>query len=86
MEPDDGSWTVPQKDKPDAVLVHACDAGPGVPAEVRDRMLQPFASRSRGGTGLGLAIVARVMAAHGGRATLTERPGWSTCATLEVPR
>ena len=43
-------------------------------------------SRSQGGTGLGLAIVARIAEAHGGRAALTERAGWRTCFTLEMPR
>ncbi len=66
-------------------LVHVCDAGPGVPADLRDRLFQPFVSRSAGGTGLGLAIVARIMEAHGGAARLVERAGWSTCVTLSLP-
>ncbi len=71
---------------PALVRLHVCDAGPGVPAELQDRIFQPFVSRSPGGTGLGLAIVARIMAAHGGTAGLTQRPGWSTCVTLAFPR
>ena len=67
------------------VMLHVCDAGPGVPVELRDRLFQPFVSRSPGGTGLGLAIVARVMQAHGGTARLTDRPGWNTCVTLTLP-
>ena len=67
------------------VMLHICDAGPGVPMELRDRLFQPFVSRSPGGTGLGLAIVARVMQAHGGTARLTNRPGWNTCVTLTLP-
>jgi len=65
--------------------IHVCDAGPGVPADLRDRLFQPFVSRSPGGTGLGLAIVLRIMEAHGGGARLTERRGWSTCVTLTLP-
>ncbi|SHM62416.1 sensor histidine kinase [Rhizobacter sp. OV335] len=70
----------------DALLLHVCDNGPGVPAEVRERLFEPFASRSPGGTGLGLAIVARVMSAHGGSVALTERAPWRTCFTLKFPR
>ena len=70
----------------DALLLHVCDNGPGVPAEVRERLFEPFASRSPGGTGLGLAIVARVMSAHGGSVALTERAPWRTCFTLSFPR
>jgi signal transduction histidine kinase len=69
----------------DALLLHVCDDGPGVPAEIRERLFEPFASRSPGGTGLGLAIVARVMSAHSGSVALTERPPWRTCFTLRFP-
>lgn len=67
------------------VRLHVCDDGPGVPADLRERVFEPFVSRSPGGTGLGLAIVARIAAAHGGEVALTERPGWSTCFTLTLP-
>jgi signal transduction histidine kinase len=70
---------------PKMVLLHVCDDGPGVPEDLRDRIFQPFVSRSAGGTGLGLAIVARIVAAHGGSVALTERAGWSTCVTLSLP-
>ncbi|WP_431286466.1 sensor histidine kinase [Roseateles chitinivorans] len=66
--------------------LHVCDDGAGVPQELRERLFEPFASRSPGGTGLGLAIVARIAEAHGGRAALTSRPPWTTCFTLELPR
>ncbi|WP_431262170.1 sensor histidine kinase [Roseateles chitinivorans] len=66
--------------------LHVCDDGAGVPPELRDRLFEPFASRSPGGTGLGLAIVARIAEAHGGRVALTVRPPWTTCFTLELPR
>ena len=70
----------------DSVRLHVCDNGAGIPADLRQRVFEPFASRSPGGTGLGLAIVARIMAAHGGTAAVTERPGWTTCLTLSFPR
>lgn len=67
------------------VALHVCDRGPGIPPDIRDRLFQPFVSRSPDGTGLGLAIVAKVMTAHGGRAVLGDRPGWTTCITLHFP-
>lgn len=67
------------------IKIHVCDDGPGIPADIRDTLFQPFVSRSPNGTGLGLAIVAKIMEAHGGRSELTERPGWSTCFTLSFP-
>ena len=43
------------------------DTGPGIPAEVRDRILQPFFTTKTQGTGLGLAIVARRVAESSGK-------------------
>lgn len=68
-----------------ATLIHVCDDGPGVPEDLKDRLFQPFISRSNEGTGLGLAIVAKIMTAHGGTAALGRRPGFSTCITLRFP-
>jgi signal transduction histidine kinase len=70
----------------EATLVHVCDDGPGVPEEIKDRLFQPFVSRSHEGTGLGLAIVAKIMAAHGGSISLGAREGFATCMTLRFPK
>lgn len=69
----------------DAVILHVCDDGQGVPEEIRGRLFEPFASRSPGGTGLGLAIVARIMSAHAGSVALADRAPWTTCFTLTFP-
>lgn len=71
--------------QPDAVMIHVCDDGPGIPEDIRASLFQPFISRSIGGTGLGLSIAAKVMAAHGGTIRLGDRPGWTTCFTLGFP-
>lgn len=68
-----------------ALRLLVADDGQGVPAELRERLFQPFVSRMPGGTGLGLAIVAKVMEAHGGAATLEPRPGWGSCFVLTLP-
>jgi signal transduction histidine kinase len=67
------------------VALHVCDRGAGIPDEIRETLFQPFVSRRPDGTGLGLAIVAKVMEAHGGSASLTDRAGWTTCFTLTFP-
>jgi protein-histidine pros-kinase len=73
------------------VHLTVADRGPGIPAEERARVLQPFvrleASRNRhtGGTGLGLAVVHDVARRHGGRVALHDRPGGGLQAELILP-
>jgi two-component system OmpR family sensor kinase len=75
--------------------VRVADQGPGIPAEARARVFEPFFrsdnSRSRdggsggGGAGLGLAIARRIAEMHAGRLDLTtSRPG-RTEFTLRLP-
>ena len=49
-----------------AASVRITDDGPGIPAEVRSRMFDPFVTTKPGGTGLGLPIVHRAIEAHRG--------------------
>ena len=43
------------------------DDGPGIPAVLQEKILQPFFTTKSQGTGLGLAIVARRVAEFGGK-------------------
>ncbi|MFN3543785.1 MAG: ATP-binding protein [Thiobacillus sp.] len=67
------------------------DRGPGIPAEAREAVFQPFvrleASRSvnTGGSGLGLAIVRQLATAQGWRVVFRDRPGGGLEAWLEIP-
>jgi signal transduction histidine kinase len=68
--------------------VHVSDRGPGVPPELRNRVVQRFwrADRRKGeGSGLGLAIVSRILAAHGGRLTVDDAPGGGARFSLRLP-
>jgi signal transduction histidine kinase len=48
------------------VVLRLADDGPGIPAQIRARLFQPFVTGSSDGTGLGLAITKRIVEAHGG--------------------
>jgi signal transduction histidine kinase len=62
--------------------IEICDDGPGIPADLRARLFDPFATGRPGGTGLGLAISRRIVERHGGALGLVDerRPG----ATFEL--
>jgi signal transduction histidine kinase len=49
------------------VQVDVIDDGPGVPADVVDKVFSPFFTTKPQGTGLGLAIVRKIVNAHDGR-------------------
>jgi signal transduction histidine kinase len=49
------------------VIVEVADDGPGVPADLTDKIFNPFFTTKVTGTGLGLAIVRKIVDAHDGR-------------------
>ncbi|PTQ07475.1 hypothetical protein CLG96_18240 [Sphingomonas oleivorans] len=49
------------------------DTGPGFPADIRDRALDPFVTTKPTGMGLGLAIVRSAVETHGGEIRLEDR-------------
>lgn len=64
--------------------VRVDDRGPGVPAELRDRIFEPFyrlpgASERTGGVGLGLALVKSIALRHGGQVSCLGRAGGGAC-------
>jgi signal transduction histidine kinase len=49
------------------VEIEVRDTGPGVPAEIRGQLFQPFVtSGKKNGLGLGLALARQTMREHGG--------------------
>jgi len=65
------------------------DRGPGIPEEERERVLEPFERleehRDTPGTGLGLTVVRSIAESHGGRVSISDRPGGGTVVTVEIP-
>jgi signal transduction histidine kinase len=51
------------------------DSGPGIPPEIMDKIFDPFFTTKDEGTGLGLAIVHRVVEAHEGIISASNREG-----------
>ena len=58
----------------DAILMEVADDGPGIPADVREKVFDVFFTTKAQGSGLGLAIVKRIVDAHDGRLDLQTSP------------
>ncbi|MAG55966.1 MAG: hypothetical protein CMJ83_06725 [Planctomycetes bacterium] len=73
------------------VTFHVEDRGPGVPADSRRDVFEPFRRLHRhgvphvAGTGLGLALVERAAHAHGGTASVRDREGGGAVFEITLP-
>lgn len=50
-----------------AAVVHVEDNGPGLAADIKEQLFQPFVSSKGGGMGVGLSICRTIVEGHGGR-------------------
>jgi signal transduction histidine kinase len=59
------------------VTIEIEDNGPGIPDDIKDKILQPFFTTKKGtqGTGLGLSITHDIVKAHGGSIDILSQPG-----------
>ena len=70
-----------------AVVLRVTDEGPGIPADIRDRLFDPFFTTKPGGSGLGLAVVHRAIEAHRGLVFVdANEAGQGTRFTVFLPR
>jgi signal transduction histidine kinase len=73
----------------DAVVFSVTDRGPGIPADVKDKVWDWFETNSLGsrhrGTGLGLSLVRSFVELHGGSVTLDSTVGHGTTVTCIFP-
>jgi two-component system sensor histidine kinase PilS (NtrC family) len=67
------------------VALRVSDNGPGIPADLQERLFEPFATGRVGGTGLGLAIVQRAVEAHRGLVLVDTKAGGGTTFTVYFP-
>ena len=67
------------------VVVDILDDGPGLAADLRDRIFNPFFTTKPQGSGLGLAIVRKIVDAHDGRIDVQSTPGQGTRFAVTLP-
>ncbi|MFQ5422797.1 MAG: ATP-binding protein [Phycisphaerae bacterium] len=61
------------------------DTGPGIPKEIRHRILDPAFSTKRSGHGLGLAMARKVAELHGGQLSFENPAGGGTVFRFTMP-
>ncbi|MCL6257645.1 ATP-binding protein [Aquiflexum sp. TKW24L] len=78
--------TVCTKAEKDIILIEVADNGPGIPDDIKDKILQPFFTTKKGteGTGLGLSITHDIVKAHGGSLSIESNPN-GTIFTISIP-
>src|SRR6056297_793762 len=69
------------------VTIEIEDNGPGIPDEMKDKILQPFFTTKKGtqGTGLGLSITNDIIKAHGGNIEIASASSEGTTLKLTIP-
>ena len=85
VDADDEAASAAEQATGPTILITISDSGPGIPAEVIDRIFSPFFTTKPQGSGLGLAIVRKIVDAHDGRIDVGGRPGGGTVFRVTLP-
>jgi two-component system sensor histidine kinase KdpD len=83
-----GSLTVGARRARHHLRLRVTDQGPGIPADVLERIFEPFYREDAaggGGSGLGLAIARGFVEANGGRLWAESLPGQGASFVIELP-
>jgi signal transduction histidine kinase len=70
---------------PDRTVVTVRNTGVGIPAEIRERIFQPFFTTKSRGTGLGLAIARQIVESHRGTIRVESDGRHETAFVVELP-
>lgn len=76
------------KDLGDKIIIEVEDNGPGVPDDIKDKLLMPFFTTKKGteGTGLGLSITHDIIKAHNGSLDISTVVGEWTKFTITLTK
>ena len=69
----------------DTLSIGVEDSGPGIPSADKERLFEPFITRTPNGTGLGLAICREIVSAHQGQITVDASPLGGAAFRITIP-
>ena len=70
---------------PGEIVIAIADSGPGVPADLHEKIFYPFFTTRAEGSGIGLASAQKAVASHGGSIELDGRPGKGATFRVHLP-
>ena len=84
--PGGGKICISAESAKNMVLIDVQDDGPGIPAEIRANLFQPFVSAGKkNGLGLGLALARQTVLDHGGDMWVESEPGHGAMFHFRLP-
>lgn len=67
------------------LCIAICDNGPGLPEQLKNKLIEPFYTTKSNGTGLGLPVVNAVVRAHHGQLTFHNQVQGGACFIINLP-
>ncbi|GAF70813.1 unnamed protein product, partial [marine sediment metagenome] len=67
------------------LLIGISDTGPGIPAELREKVFYPFFTTKQHGSGIGLAAAQKVAVSHGGIIEISGEEGEGATFLVRLP-
>jgi len=80
-----GTISIATSQTDDVITLTVSDTGTGIPADVIDRIFEPYFTTKADGTGLGLAMAYKVVKEHGGDIYVQSEVGKGTCFRITLP-
>ncbi|MBI4910091.1 MAG: HAMP domain-containing protein [Acidobacteria bacterium] len=84
--PDGGTLGISTEFADGHLRLEISDTGQGLTEEECARLFTPYYTTKQHGTGLGLAIVQSVVSDHGGRISVSSKPGEGAVFTIDLPQ
>ncbi|MEO5378751.1 MAG: ATP-binding protein [Magnetococcus sp. DMHC-6] len=85
--PHGGRLVIRTHAEPEVVVVTISDSGPGIPNNLRHKVMETFFTtrHEEGGVGLGLTVCQSILNQHGGRLSLTDASEGGVAAVVRLP-
>lgn len=82
---DGGNLHIATQREGEGAIITVRDEGPGIPAEIRDKIYNLYFTTKKGGSGIGLAMAYRVVQLHHGALEFHSGEGQGTTFALRIP-